>query len=172
MNDKTDNLPWYKQFWPWFLIALPASAVVASLATVKIALHEPDGLVAGDYYKQGLAINEQLARDRNAQFLGLSASGQLDLESGKLQLTLAGKQPVSVTELTLIVLHPTRAHQDVEVTLRQVAGKKYFEGNITRLSKGNWHLQLQPDTNSWRIQGRLQIPGDGKILLHAKQMSQ
>ena len=30
--------PWYRQFWPWFVIALPASAVIAGLTTVWIAV--------------------------------------------------------------------------------------------------------------------------------------
>jgi hypothetical protein len=29
---------WYKQFWPWFLISLPASVVVASMFTISIAI--------------------------------------------------------------------------------------------------------------------------------------
>jgi hypothetical protein len=32
------NAPWYKQFWPWFLISLPAAVVVASMFTIKIAI--------------------------------------------------------------------------------------------------------------------------------------
>ncbi|MCX7553315.1 hypothetical protein OS175_05450 [Marinicella sp. S1101] len=31
------NLPWYKYPWLWFVISLPASAVVAGLITVYIA---------------------------------------------------------------------------------------------------------------------------------------
>ena len=30
--------PWYRQFWPWFIIALPCAAVVGSIATAIIAL--------------------------------------------------------------------------------------------------------------------------------------
>ena len=36
------ELPWYRQFWPWFLIALPASAVAGSLLSVYLALRHPD----------------------------------------------------------------------------------------------------------------------------------
>ena len=32
-----DTTPWYRQFWPWFLIVLPGSVVVAALTTVYIA---------------------------------------------------------------------------------------------------------------------------------------
>ena len=34
----TDTKPWYKQFWPWFLIALPGSVVVASMFTINLAV--------------------------------------------------------------------------------------------------------------------------------------
>ena len=30
--------PWYRQFWPWFIIALPCAAVVGSIATAIIAI--------------------------------------------------------------------------------------------------------------------------------------
>ncbi|MGL4901125.1 MAG: FixH family protein, partial [Shewanella sp.] len=46
----TEQQPWYKQFWPWFLIILPLCAVIASFATLKIALTNSDALVAEDYY--------------------------------------------------------------------------------------------------------------------------
>ena len=42
-------LPWYKQFWPWFLILLPGTAVVATLYTVVIANQYADDLVVDDY---------------------------------------------------------------------------------------------------------------------------
>ena len=44
MTDQ-DTKPWYRQFWPWFIICLPASAVVASLYTVSLAVRTTDSLV-------------------------------------------------------------------------------------------------------------------------------
>ena len=35
----TDTKPWYRQFWPWFIIALPCAAVVGSIATAIIAIN-------------------------------------------------------------------------------------------------------------------------------------
>ena len=40
--------PWYRQFWPWFIIALPASAVVASFFTLWLAISRPDYIVIDD----------------------------------------------------------------------------------------------------------------------------
>lgn len=42
------NLPWYRQFWPWFIIALPASAVIASFITLWLAISNPDHLIVTD----------------------------------------------------------------------------------------------------------------------------
>jgi len=43
-----EGVPWYKQFWPWFIIALPASVVVASFFTLWLAISNPDRLVVDD----------------------------------------------------------------------------------------------------------------------------
>lgn len=37
MTEK-DTRPWYRYFWPWFIIALLASSVSASLYTVYLAV--------------------------------------------------------------------------------------------------------------------------------------
>ena len=38
--------PWYKHAWVWFLIALPSTAVVASLYTVYVAYQNPPQVIA------------------------------------------------------------------------------------------------------------------------------
>src|SRR5574340_668345 len=63
--------PWYREPWPWFLMSLPAVAVAAGLTTAWIAFKTADGLVVGDYYKEGLAINQTLERDDAARAGGM-----------------------------------------------------------------------------------------------------
>ena len=48
------DLPWYRQFWPWFIIALPAAAVLASFFTLWLAISNPDYLVVDDEEYQRL----------------------------------------------------------------------------------------------------------------------
>jgi len=38
-------LPWYRQFWPWFIIALPTAAVIGSFISLWLAVSHPDFLV-------------------------------------------------------------------------------------------------------------------------------
>ena len=59
--------PWYRQPWPWLLMLGPAVVVVAGIATAWIAYSTSDGLVAEDYYKKGLVVDQVLARSREAR---------------------------------------------------------------------------------------------------------
>ena len=69
-TQRLDKGPWYREPWPWIIMAGPAVVVVAGVVTAWIAFSGADGLVADDYYKQGLAINKVLAREQRAAFLG------------------------------------------------------------------------------------------------------
>ena len=59
------DLPWYRQFWPWFIIALPASVVVASFITLWLAISNPDHLIIDDNEYQRL--NSDLKAQEPAQ---------------------------------------------------------------------------------------------------------
>ena len=60
-----EGVPWYKQFWPWFIIALPASAVVASFITLWLAISHPDQLVVDEAeYRQ---LNSELKAQASAK---------------------------------------------------------------------------------------------------------
>ena len=64
--------PWYRQFWPWFIIALPASAVVASFFTLWLAISNPDPLVVDDeqYQRLNSELKAQQAPGKEADTSG------------------------------------------------------------------------------------------------------
>jgi hypothetical protein len=65
MNAKNESVrPWWREPQVWLLIAGPAAVVVAGLVTAVIAVRGADPVVAEDYYRRGLHINEELARNR------------------------------------------------------------------------------------------------------------
>ena len=147
--------PWYRQFWPWVLIGLPATAVIASIATMVIAVKNPDGL----------AINRTLARDRHARFLELHAEGRVD-QSGRVRLQLVGKQPKVPQRLRLSLLHPTRAHQDQIVWLgMEDVSQGTFHGRLSPPGPGHWYVLLEPKDKQWRLTGRLAWPGSGRLVI-------
>jgi len=135
-----DTTPWYRQFWPWFLIALPASVVVAGIGMVVIAFRSPVSLVVDDYYKEGLAINRDLSSRTYAESLNLNAS--IRLQPGLLQVDLnqAGSE-----NLALRLIHSTDSSLDRKFSLiRQ--GDRRFSAEIQSLS-GRYRLELQGQLN-------------------------
>lgn len=157
--------PWYKQFWPWFLMALPASAVIGGIVTIVIAMTNPDGLVKDDYYKAGLGINRVLEREQKAMSLGLSAAIQWQPAEQQLSVQLTAHQPVASERLLLELIHPTRSGQDIHVPLLHQDGGLYTGLLAETPSAGNWYLFITPEDKSWRLNGRARLPQQTQWLL-------
>ncbi len=152
--------PWYRQPLVWMLIAIPGSAVLFGIAMLVIAVASYDGLVVDDYYKRGLEINRDLARDRAAARLGMSAGVIFDVRTSHVRVELSsGSSDMQLpSRLSLRLVHPTRAGLDRVVELRSL-GQGHYSGQVGRLEAGHWHLHLE--TESWRILGRMALPGAG-----------
>jgi hypothetical protein len=142
-------LPWYRHRWPWLLMSGPAIVVVAGISTAIVAVRTSDGVVAEDYYKQGLAINRTLEREGRAKALGVAAMLQLNEEGTRVRvmLSLEAPQPAAVR---LSLVHPTRAEADQGVTLAASA-PGMFEGAIRAPAAGRWTVQLEDDAGTWRV---------------------
>ena len=162
MNTALHSKPWYREPWPWFLISLPATAVIAGLTTVWIAFQSADGLVVGDYYKAGLAINQTLARDEAARALALTAS--LQHADGALALTLTGRLPAYPDQLTLTLAHPTRQGMDQTLLLSHAGGGLY-RASMPIMTAGKWHAQLADTASTWRLSGVLHTPFSQPVAL-------
>jgi uncharacterized protein len=139
------NLPWYREPWPWILMAAPAAAVVAGAATVWIAVDSADGLVADDYYKRGLAINQVLALEENARRLGVQA--RAEARDGRLRVALAGAAPEAVFAQ---LAHATRAGYDQRLRLARAAPGLY-EAELPPLAAGRWRVVLEDPRGEWRV---------------------
>ncbi|MDH5190860.1 MAG: FixH family protein [Gammaproteobacteria bacterium] len=161
----TDTKPWYKHFWPWFIIFFPFLAVVAGITTVIIAVKEADSLVAGDYYKEGLAINKILDRDVRSGELGLSASIMLSRSTEQIRVILKSDNNIRLPdEITLSLLHPTQEKRDKILSLAQEQAGIYSVKTGTLIA-GSWHIILEPANKEWRLSGRIAIPRETALLL-------
>jgi hypothetical protein len=146
---------WYREPWPWILMAGPAAAVVAGAVTIWIAFASADGLVVDDYYKQGLAINRVLARDENARRAGIAArvlitSGQGSGKAG-IDVVLGGRVDLP-EELVVRLSHASRAGNDREVRLRHVDANRYA-AMLPPLPAGNWRVSVEDTQGQWRVTG-------------------
>lgn len=137
--------PWYRNPWPWILMAGPASVLVAGAVTTWIAVASSDGLVAEDYYKQGLAINKVLAREEAARSLGISAA--IAVEAGVLKVKLTGQAPEA---LFAQLVHATRAGHDQRLRLAP-AGDGVYEAELPPLPAGRWRIAIEDPRATWRI---------------------
>ena len=137
--------PWYRQLWPWLIISGPAVVLVAGAATMWIAFSSADGLVADDYYKQGLAINKRLAREDAARTRGVSAS--VAFLPGKIHVDLKGESPEA---LFVHLAHATRAGHDVRLRLVATAPGAY-EAPLEALPRGHWRVVIEDPRGTWRI---------------------
>lgn len=135
---------WYREPWPWILMAPPAVAVVAGIATIWIAAATSDGLVAEDYYKQGLAINRVLAREEHARELGITA--QIEIGDGRMRVRLEGAAPEAVFAH---LAHRTRAGYDQRLRLARVGDG--YEADMAPLAPGGWRVWIEDPQGSWRI---------------------
>ena len=148
---REDQEPWYRQFWPWFLILLPASVVVAAFATLIIANRGADDLVVDEYYKNGLAINRQLEKKQRAQALGISA--QVIVEGRSVAVLTDGG--VTTATLALRLSHPLEADRDFSVALAPF-GSGVFRGTLGESVAPRWHWTLEAEGESaWRLDGTL-----------------
>ncbi len=148
MNEETSRV-WYRERWPWILMSGPAIVIVAGVLTTWIAFASADGLVADDYYKQGLAINQEIRREQRALQLGLAAS--FELSGGRLRVRLTGGEPEAVIAH---LAHGTRSGHDQRLRLAPV-GNGVYEGRVASLPPGHWQVNIEDPRREWRISGAL-----------------
>ncbi|HSQ05122.1 MAG TPA: FixH family protein, partial [Burkholderiales bacterium] len=150
---------------PWFLMTGPVAVVIASAATLWLAVASNDGLVADDYYKRGLAINQTLSRERRAAAAGYRAQVAFSPRFDRMRVVLSGSaMPVA---LTVRFAHPTRAGLDQLVRLPAMAPGIY-EGSLAVPQPGSWRLIVQDDAGTWRLHGECIVPTQSSMTLQAQ----
>jgi hypothetical protein len=158
--------PWYKQFWPWALIGLPTSSIIFCTLFIYYAVTTRDTLVSDHYYKDGLAINEELNLEKEASNLGITAN-----------LYVKNNQPIVVklnyehpdkanilSYLNLKVSHATLAVKDFSTKLLPEASGAFSSTKSYNI-KGHWFIEITPPDNSWRLKDEITLPTSKAILI-------
>jgi hypothetical protein len=180
-SDPRAGLPWYRYFWPWFIVVLLSTTVIAGIVTVIIAFSHRDSLVSESWYENGEQINRRIAFERNATRRSIRAELRVDDATGEVRLDLTGEGVGSVLALALELSHPTRASSDQTISLvRSDAGA--FRGQLAAKLSGRWYATLAPqsalqaavptseglpesDHDAWRIATTLRFPSSEPLIL-------
>lgn len=160
--------PWYREPWPWFLMAGPFIVVIASFVSFYLAasLMNKDGLTSENYYKEGLAAGQTVARSRRAAELGLGASVTFAADSIRIRLSAVAdeqehfEQPAAIT---LTLSHPTRAGLDQSVRLAWDG--QYYSAQFHVPSSGHWLVLLEDEAKTWRLTGAVLLPASGDVVI-------
>ena len=157
--------PWYREPLVWMVLAIPATAVLGGIVMLVLANLTWDGLVADDYYRQGMQINRSLARDAEAARLGLAATLTFPAPGG-VEVRLAGAGTgTDGDRLTLRFAHATRSGADVRVRLTRSADGGW-RGALPPLPPGKWYAEL--GNEQWRLAAPVRIPASaGGLVLRA-----
>ncbi|UTW45342.1 FixH family protein [bacterium SCSIO 12696] len=172
MQKVIDTKPWYRQFWPWLIISLPATVVVAGISMIQLANRTADDMVVDNYYKDGKAINQRLEQDVQAAELNMLAEMSFNFDSGMVNVSLSGDELPESLQLKL--LHPMEADNDRNIALQRLSANSY-RGELDQRLKHRYLLRLLPPQADeqtlpkWRLNGEIDFDRSQGTVLVANQ---
>ena len=156
-----DTKPWYKQLWPWLLIAIPVFTALKAVHTVFIMQQNSPDLVVDDYYKEGRAINMQLAKYREAALRNLQAT---ILIAGNKAIVRFAENAVLEGKVHLDFYHPTLAARDFALDAER-SGELLYVANLPLSPTGKWQLVVSDASKEWKLRADLSLPATTEIKL-------
>ncbi len=149
-------------------MAGPAIVIVAGFATAWLAIVSNDGLVDDNYYKVGLAVNQELKQRQLAAELNINAKLSLGADKRSVDLVLNGLPKEALPDmLQLRLVHPTRKGEDQRINL--VRSGNVYRGEISQnFGTGRWHVVIEDPLAGWRMDGNWDIQKNNAVVVFAK----
>ena len=135
----------------WIMLALPASAVLAGLSTLAIALHSADRPLPPAYHWEGERLEEDFARARSAAALGIELTLTIAPQEGTCRLSLR-HAPGDPAAIYLQLTHGVDAGLDRIVRLARVAAGEYRAG-CAPIPAGRWRVSVEDEAHRWSVRG-------------------
>ena len=140
---------WYREPWPWLLMAAPAASIALGFVMWTLAVRTDDGVVAEDYYKRGLTINQKLRQTAPRAVAPLAATVRV-AENGDVRASVqgSGTERGTAPTIRLRLSQPSVASRAIVVVLARDASGDYV-GTLDRQAPGRWIVSLESD--AWRL---------------------
>jgi hypothetical protein len=165
MQSNEHSKPWYNYPLVWMMVLIPFSAVIMGVIMIWLAVDTDDGLVADDYYKQGLEINRVIERDKKAAELGLSAIIEFDNSTRIIKIQFdKGSLEFFPKSLPLHLQHATRENSDITVLLDHGIDNQYIGHVNQSISEGVWYFEIADA--DWKLNARSHVRS--KNIIHLK----
>lgn len=150
MQPENNVLPWYKEFWPWFIIGMLSFSVVLGLSLLTISIRNADSLVVDNYYDVGKGINTSLEREQLADQLNIGGTLSLDNDIGQVELIVSGDSRPQ--QIVLNLISPTQQARDRRIIL-QPANNDLYRGLLQEDIEGRRFVEIlgEEDGAQWRL---------------------
>ncbi|KKO46661.1 FixH family protein [Arsukibacterium ikkense] len=156
-----DTKPWYKQVWPWILIAIPVVTALRAIYAVVLMQQNPPSMVVDDYYQAGKNINLQLSKYREAALRNLNATV---LIAGNRAVVRFAENAVLDDSIHLDFYHPTLAEQDFAVDAKR-SGELLYVATLPLTPTGRWRINVTDDSKQWKLRVTTTLPAEQEIKL-------
>lgn len=155
--EREDTQPWYRQFWPWFIIGLLSSSVIAGLTTVWISLQTTDSLVVMSDDGMQIVAERRINAEQLAAELQLAALIEINTDTGAISAAMrSGDLQSTPATLDLEFTHPAFAERDRLIPLHRAppdeAGNPVWSGHFVDTPDGRWYVTLKAG-DEWRLSG-------------------
>lgn len=162
-QSQTQNTgPWYKHFWPWYIVFMKCAVITACIVTAILIYRNPAPMVVDDYYNEGRAINLQLIREARALEMGLSMAVQF--VGDDVELRFHTGEVTDRSAIRLVFYHPTMDALDFELMVPHVNDGVY-RASLPQQISGNWRIDVEPFHREWRMSQTVRLPNDQRIII-------
>ncbi|MCQ8877042.1 FixH family protein [Pseudoalteromonas shioyasakiensis] len=155
--------PWYKNFWPWFLIFFPLVAIIGCISLLITAIGNGPDMVVDDYYKKGKAINLELSKFDKAKALYLH--GDLKVEHDKVSFKFNKGDTSNIHSLKMSFYHRTIGEFDFDTHLTPNANGE-FTAIIEPYNDGTYTVFIEPTDGSWKLKENITLPNEQSIAIN------
>ena len=157
---QSETRPWYKEPYVWMLIGIPLSSVIMGIFFISQAVSTKDSLVRDNYYKDGLAINQEMKWDKKAETLNVKV--EFTIEQNEVELTIINSRQSAPNSLQFKLSHPTLKEKDRDALLQRTEGQT-FKGFIDDLDNGTYYIMVESLEQQWRRRGNIAITKGGQV---------